>query len=224
MKKLAFAIMGFAAFAAGAQEAGRVISSVPVMQQVAVPRQYCNPQPVMQPQTSGGGAVIGAIVGGLLGNTIGHGSGRAAATGVGVLAGAAVGNHVEGQGQPQYAQQCHTQTSYENRTVAYNVTYEYAGREYQVQLPYDPGPTIRLQVTPVGAGDMPPPSSAQPYGSQPYGTQPLVTAPPLVQSDVQVLPPPVAYPAYGYSYPRPAYGYAPISLHLGYVHRHRHWR
>lgn len=222
MKKLAFAIMGSAALAAGAQEVGRVISSVPVVQQVAVPRQFCNPQPVMQPQTSGGGAVIGAIVGGLLGNTIGHGSGRAAATGVGVLAGAAVGNHVEGQGQPQYAQQCHTQTHYENRTVAYNVRYEYAGREYQVQLPYDPGPTIRLQVTPVGAGDMPPPAAAQPYG-----TQPLVTAPPLVQSNVEVLPyaaVPVAYPAYGYHYARPAYRYPPISLHLGYVHRHRHWR
>ena len=40
---------------------------------------------------------------------------------------------------------------YENRTVGYNVVYEFAGRQYSVQMPNDPGPMIRLQVTPVGA-------------------------------------------------------------------------
>ena len=43
----------------------------------------------------------------------------------------------------------------ENRTVAYNVTYEYAGREHTVRLPYDPGATIRLELTPM-AGTAPP--------------------------------------------------------------------
>jgi hypothetical protein len=28
------------------------------------------------------------------------------------------------------------------------VTYEFAGKQYNVQLPSDPGPTIKLQITP----------------------------------------------------------------------------
>ena len=62
------------------EEVGRVISSTPVIQQVAVPRQVCNNQPmVVQQPNSGAGAVLGAIAGGLLGNQIGHGGGRARA-------------------------------------------------------------------------------------------------------------------------------------------------
>src|SRR5215212_6492630 len=91
-KTILFSAMGAVAAAsatvASAQEVGRVISSTPVIQQVAVPRQTCNTQPVaVQQPSSGGGALVGAIVGGLLGNTVGHGMGRAAATGVGVIAG-----------------------------------------------------------------------------------------------------------------------------------------
>src|SRR5438874_7769301 len=138
---------------AAAQEVGRVISSTPVVQQVPTQRQVCNQQPVaVQPQSSGGGAVLGAIVGGLLGHTVGGGFGKAAATGVGVVAGAAVGDNLERRGEyPQQAmaQQCASQTTYENRTVGYNVQYEYGGKTYSVQMPYDPGPTIRVQVTPV---------------------------------------------------------------------------
>ena len=102
----ALGAIGFAtAGTAGAEEVGRVISSTPVVQQVAVPRQVCNQQvaQVQQPApTSGAGAVIGGIVGGLLGNTEGGGMGRAAATGLGVVAGAAVGNNME-QRDTQYA-------------------------------------------------------------------------------------------------------------------------
>lgn len=213
MKKIALGLVGLVAFAANAQqEVGRVISSTPVIQQVAVPRQVCNaPQPV-QRQSSGGGALIGAVVGGLLGNTIGHGGGRAAATGVGVIAGAAVGDRIEGQGQPQVAQQCYTQTYYENRTVGYNVMYEYAGRQYNTQLPYDPGQSIQLQVTPVGAGSYPPPSAAQPGGPAPFVTAPPISYMPL---DAGLVIAPAAYMA-PVVYPRPY----PISFGFGYVHRH----
>jgi len=44
---------------------------------------------------TGGGAVLGAIIGGLVGNQFGGGSGKAAATAVGVVGGAAVGNSIE---------------------------------------------------------------------------------------------------------------------------------
>ena len=236
---------------AGAQEVGRVISSTPVIQQVAVPRQVCSAQPVaVQQPSSGGGAVVGAIVGGLLGNTIGHGMGRAAATGVGIVAGAAVGDNIEGRGNyAQAAPLCNTQTYYENRTVGYNVQYEYAGKQYGVQLPYDPGPTIRLQVTPVGAGSAVPDTAGAPLGSPGSGAAPVIVAPPVRtvgQPVAQVVgvPSTMAYPAeYSPTYYAPAYApyyapyyaapafYPPIGLSLGFSfsggHHHggyRHWR
>jgi uncharacterized protein YcfJ len=202
---------------ASAEEIGRVISSTPVIQQVAVPRQVCNVQQVLQPAPSGGGAVLGAIVGGLLGNQIGHGMGRAAATGIGAVAGAGVGNSLEARGQPQAVQQCTTENTYENRAVGYNVIYEYAGKQFSVQMPYDPGPSIRLQVTPVAG------SVAPSQGSN------VVTAPAIEQSAVgqpiaQVIavPTAAAYPAYYPAYPAyyPAYYgypyYPPVSLSLGF--------
>ena len=33
--------------------------------------------------------------------------------------------------------------------TAYNVVYEYAGQQYSVQFPYDPGPYVSLQISPV---------------------------------------------------------------------------
>ncbi|MGK6307047.1 glycine zipper 2TM domain-containing protein [Variovorax sp. DT-64] len=45
--------------------------------------------------TSGGGAVAGGVLGGVVGNQFGHGSGRAAATALGVIGGALLGNSVE---------------------------------------------------------------------------------------------------------------------------------
>ena len=241
-KAVLFAAIGLlASGAVGAVEAvGRVISSTPVIQQVAVPRQVCNNQPmVVQQPNSGGGAVLGAIAGGLLGNQIGHGAGRAAATAVGLAGGAAVGNSIEASGntQVQNVQQCTTQTYYENRTVAYNVTYEYAGQEHTVQLPQDPGPTIRLELTPM-AGTTPPPAAEVPDSRAPGTAMGVIVGTPMAQP-VMAAPPayttyyPAAYPAYPYpAYPYPAYPayyarpyvYPPIglSLNLGYSSFHRH--
>jgi len=231
MKKLAvfwrlsplFSAMGLLAAAGAAnaqQEVGRVISATPVIHQVAVPRQVCSVQPVAA-QPSGAGAVIGAIAGGLLGNTVGHGTGRFAATGIGMVAGAAVGNSIENNNaHAQAVQRCATQTTYENRTVAYNVVYEYAGKQYNVQMPHDPGPTIQLQLTPVSAN--PPPTTAiQGEDGTTWTPQATFVSPVVVDS------PMVVYHDY---YPR-AY-YAPVGISLGFGfgghrhhHRHhRHWR
>ncbi len=152
-----------------AQEVGKVISSTPIIQQVAVPRQVCNnEQVVTQGQKSGAGAAMGAIAGGAIGNSVGNGNGRAAATMLGLLGGAILGDKVEGPANPEVrnVQNCSTQTFYENRTMAYNVVYEFAGKQYTVQMPSDPGPTVRLQITPVAPGpsntysNVPPPGSA----------------------------------------------------------------
>jgi len=45
--------------------------------------------------TGGGGAIAGGVVGGVLGNQIGHGGGRAAATALGLVGGALLGNSIE---------------------------------------------------------------------------------------------------------------------------------
>lgn len=149
-----------------AQEQGRVISSTPVIQQVSVPRQVCTTEQVtVQAQKSGAGAIVGAIAGGAMGNAVGGGSGKAAATVLGLIGGAALGDAIEGgpAAQTQTVQRCRMQTFYENRTVAYNVIYEYAGKQYSVQLPYDPGQTIQLQITPVISNPQMAPTGAESY-------------------------------------------------------------
>ena len=197
-KAVLFSAIGLlASGAVGAVEAvGRVISSTPVIQQVAVPRQVCNNQPmVVQQPNSGAGAVLGAIAGGVLGNQIGHGAGRAVATGIGMVAGAGVGNSIEGSGSyVQNVQQCTTQTVYENRTVAYNVTYEYAGQEHSVQLPYDPGATIRLELTPMAGTTQPPAAEAPPDSRAPGSAVGVIVGSP--QAQPVMVAPPVAYTTY----------------------------
>jgi len=228
-KPIALCLFGLAAAgAAQAQEVGRVISSTPVIQQVAVPRQYCSQQPVAVEQpNSGAGSLMGAIAGGAMGNAIGDGGGRAIATMIGLVGGAMVGNRIEGSGtQIQNYQQCSTQTTYENRAVAYNVVYEYAGRQYQAQLPQDPGPTVRLQITPISAAPSAPVDQASDVIPATVATAPMVIGPPI--QTVITQQPQVVYQQ-PYYYHRP---YAPnVSLHFGYVrggHRHhghhRHWR
>lgn len=209
----------------------RVISSTPVVQQVAVPRQVCNNQAyVSQAPRSGAGALMGAVAGGAAGNAIGHGGGRAAATMLGLFGGAILGDQIEGGGnQVQNVQQCTTQTFYENRASYYNVVYEYQGTQYDAQMQNDPGLYVRLQVTPVGA--MAP--TAQTFPSAPP-QQPQAYYPPA-QVQPTYVQPVVAAPAYPVYYPQPYYApaYAPVfppiglSLNFGYSRGyggHRHWR
>lgn len=228
MKKALFKTLGVSTVAAAAGLASlpasamdilaRVISSTPVVQQVAVPRQVCNDQAVItQAPKSGAGALLGALAGGAAGNAIGgHGGSRAAATVVGVVGGALVGDRVEGSNsQVQNVRQCTTQTFYENRASHYNVVYEYSGTQYQVQMVNDPGPYVRLQVTPVGAvAPSPQPAPA----SQPQ----TYIQPAPVQQPVYVQP--VAYPVYYPQpyYPQPYYApyYSPIGLSLSFGYSH----
>lgn len=222
----------------------RVISSTPVVQQVAVPRQVCNNQAVISeaPRT-GGGALLGAVAGGAVGNAIGNGGGRALATAIGLVGGAIVGDRVEGSNgqQLQNIQQCSTQTYYENRTSHFNVVYEYQGTQYNTQMGNDPGQYVRLQVTPVGAiaaapqpgfQDSPQAGQSQGYSQMP---QQVYSQPPTV-TYVQPVPAQVIYQSGPVYYPQPYYArpyYAPyyppvgLSLNFGYSRGfggHRHWR
>ena len=188
----------------------RVISSTPVIQQVAVPRQVCSTASVVsEAPNSGAGAVMGAIAGGAMGNAVGNGSGRALATMIGLVGGAVVGNNVEGpRSQMQNVQQCGTQTSYENRTLHYDVVYEYADKRYNIQMPNDPGQYVRLQVTPVGT--VPPAAPTQTY--QQYQQPNVVYSQPTT---VYVQPAPTVVYAQPY-YQQPYYPPIGISLGLGY--------
>jgi uncharacterized protein YcfJ len=155
MKTWTFAAIGMVASATGwAQDVGRVLSSTPVVQQVATPRQVCsNEQISYQGPKSGAGAVLGAIAGGAVGNAVGgRGAGQAAATAIGIMGGAILGDNIERPGaeRVENVQRCVVQNVYETRTVGYDVVYEFGGRQYAVQMPHDPGPTIAVQVSPVG--------------------------------------------------------------------------
>ena len=169
---------------------GRVISSTPVLVQVPVQTQVCGNTPVaIQQPNSGGGALLGAIAGGAIGNALGGGAGKALATVAGVVGGSMVGNSIEANGNTQVvnAQQCGVQTAYQNRTL-FNVVYEFADKQYSVQMPVDPGQTIQLQLGPVQA-----PAAALP---------PSVTV---------VTPAYYPYPGYYPGY----YPYAPIGVSVG---------
>ncbi|GAB3774986.1 hypothetical protein GCM10028796_50290 [Ramlibacter monticola] len=253
-----FAALGLVAFGAAAQEVGNVISATPVVQQVTVPRQTCAPGMVQaQPYTSGMGGLAGGITGAALGSAVGHGSGTAAAMLIGTIGGALLGNSVEAnnmRAQQAATPTCTTENTIENRTVGYDVVYEYGGRQYATRLPYDPGPTVRLQVSPVAQGSMAPSAPFAPA----QGVAGTVSAPP-VQGAVAVAPQPVpapqvlpsgapqvlaapvvvqpypAYPAAAYppAYPYPVYPayrpyyYPPVGVSLGFVfsgHGHGRWR
>lgn len=252
MKKAVFltplaALAGAFGVTVHAEELGRVISSTPVMQQVAVPQQVCGTEQIIVNQpSSGAGALIGGIAGGAMGNAVGAGAGRAAATMIGILGGAVIGDRVEGSsgGQVQQVQRCNVQTSYENRTVGYNVTYEYAGKQYSAQMPNDPGQYVRIQVTPVGMVPSPAdggrvaappmaygqPGYGQPAYVQPGYGQPTYVQPAYVQPGVILASPPVVYPAYPSYYARPYFPPIGVSLNLGYSRgyyrggHHRGWR
>ena len=220
----------------------RVLSSTPVVQQIAVPRQACNNQQVItETPRSGGGALLGAVAGGAVGNAIGNGGGRALATVIGLVGGAMVGDRVEGaNNQVQNIQQCSTQTFYENRASHYNVVYEHHGVQYNAQMAQDPGPYVRLQVTPVGAMNSAPeagfpvqpvqPSQPQIYYQQ-MPVQPGVQPGYVVQQPVYLAPLVVesystyyGRPYYPRHYHQPYFGSVGTSINFGYSRGYRHWR
>lgn len=215
---------GLACSSAVAQERARVISTVPVVQQVGVPQQFCEDAQVYSaPRTNGTGAIIGAVIGGVAGNALGgsrgyrpHGYGhrgyyqgpsRGATTVVGAIAGGLIGNVIESSNsQPSYdtVRKCTNETVYENRTVAYDVTYEYAGRHYNTRLDHNPGAWMPVDVQPQ-------PNYSSAYGSRsgfvgPSGTYQSAPAGVVVTESItytQPSPPIVVGVDVGGGYPPP---------------------
>jgi len=208
---------------AQAQEVGNVISRTPVYQQVSMPRQVCTQTQLSVPgQNSGAGALMGAIAGGAIGNSVGKGEGRALATMIGVIGGAMAGDKVESPAaaQTQTQQTCTTQQVYENRLMGYNVVYEFAGKQYTVQLPKDPGPTIKLQITPISAAPLetPGPEATVMAETNSIVTQQIYTAAPQT---VVVQSPYYRYNSYS---PYPVFTHLNLNFDMGAAPRYRHWR
>lgn len=204
------------------QETARVISVTPIMQQVSVPRQVCTNETVVTgQQKSGAGAAMGAIAGGAMGNSVGGGSGKAAATMIGIIGGAILGDSIEGGGTPQTqnVQRCTTQTVIENRITSYSVIYEFGGKQYTVQMPNDPGPTIKLQLTPLGAA-----AATQSLASNSGAEVPATTY--TIPATAVVTPAPVytsVNPAW-YVVPTLALGLSYVWSNGAYRPHHHHYR
>lgn len=107
--------------------------------------------------------VIGGLVGAALGSKVGGGSARYATAAVGSMVGGMAGREVYETAQRNKAQQArHTRVTvcdpvrdgYDTRypasgsseVSAYDVTYEYAGRQYVTRTAYHPGDRIRVRV------------------------------------------------------------------------------
>ena len=116
--------------------------------------------------------VIGGIAGAVLGSKVGGGSGQVAATAIGSMVGGLAGRQIyETQQRRRYGQGSsvtvcdpvpadgygsYSRTGYgdgynngyvsDGRVVAYDVTYEYAGRQFVTRTNYHPGDRIRVRV------------------------------------------------------------------------------
>ena len=93
-----------------------------------------------------GGAVAGAIIGGILGHQVGSGRGNDAATAGGAVVGGLVGSNVGrdgGQGYGRDVRKCENVQS-SAAPAYYDVTYDFRGREYRVQMAHPPGRTVQV--------------------------------------------------------------------------------
>lgn len=103
--------------------------------------------------------VIGGVIGAAVGSQVGGGSARYATAAIGSMVGGMAGrqvyetNHRYRQPRVGTVTVCDPQPGYggysqvnDSRVAAYDVTYEYAGRQYRTRTSYHPGSTIRVRV------------------------------------------------------------------------------
>jgi uncharacterized protein YcfJ len=139
---------------ASAEEYAHVVNKMEVMGSVPGQQRVCENSTVqVQQPNSGGGAVLGGIAGGIIGNAVGQGAGNAVATAAGIVAGAMVGDKMESSSNPvstQQIQRCHLVQTTQNQVIGYNITYEYAGKQYTTRVSNDPGEWLPVQVSSQG--------------------------------------------------------------------------
>jgi uncharacterized protein YcfJ len=147
----------------GFQDTARVVASTPIYESVNQPRRECwnervtyeSRQYERASDRGVGAAILGGVVGGVLGNSIGKGDGRKAATAAGVALGAIVGDRYGDERggyqtvepRTRIEQQCRMVDNWSRKLSGYDVTYRYQGREYTTFMPYDPGHSVRVNVS-----------------------------------------------------------------------------
>ncbi len=93
------------------------------------------------------GAIVGAVIGGILGHQVGGGSGKDVATAIGVVGGAVVGANVNRgdarQVATQNVQRCSSAPN-QARPEYWDVTYDFRGQEYRVQMTQAPGRSVTV--------------------------------------------------------------------------------
>jgi uncharacterized protein YcfJ len=128
------------------------ITSVRAVVEDAGQRCWVEPQQAAPERSSSPnvpGALLGAVIGGILGHQVGGGTGRDVATGIGVVAGAAIGSNVgrNDSGQQvvltQNVQRCSGNPG-PARPAYWDVTYNFRGQEFRVQMNRPPGRTITV--------------------------------------------------------------------------------
>lgn len=92
-----------------------------------------------------GGAIAGALIGGILGHQVGGGTGKDIATVGGAVAGGVIGSNVGRDGTVSSSRDVQRCSSNVSGTPAYwDVTYNFRGREHQLQMSAAPGSTIAV--------------------------------------------------------------------------------
>ena len=138
---------------------------------ITVPRQECftetryvtDARAYGPEHPAAGGMILGGLIGAVIGHQFGHGPERGVGTVAGAVIGSAIGHdaaqrrgagpYAGGYGAPTShpvdTERCETRFSErtEQRIDGYRVSYRYNERDYQTELPYDPGERVRVRVT-----------------------------------------------------------------------------
>jgi uncharacterized protein YcfJ len=142
---------------------------------VSVPRQECYTErryvpdrPNATDRPAAGGAILGGLIGAVIGHQFGYGDERAFGTVAGAVVGGVIGHEAARQrdddgdergygdhgygdreGRTVEGERCVTRYSerIDQRIDGYRVSYRYHDRNYQTDLPYDPGERLRVSVT-----------------------------------------------------------------------------
>lgn len=147
------AVAGFRAY--DTADYAEVVSTMPAMETVSVPRQECHDvlveqqEPTKDPKQIAG-TVAGAVIGGVLGNQVGGGSGKKIATAGGAVAGGYAGNKIqEGMQERNTSQQlnqvCKTVYDKHQEQVGFDVTYRLHDEQNVVRMDHHPGRRIPVE-------------------------------------------------------------------------------
>ena len=151
----------------------RVVQSTPVYAQGGSHEECWNEETHHYEHSRAAGTILGAIAGGVIGHQFGSSSGgRDRGTAAGAIVGGIAGNQIarhHDESEPSNEQRCRTVTDSGSDVVAYDVRYEYHGREFTTRLDHDPGRwldvgrDIRADGYPLDSDVATDPAPSQPY-------------------------------------------------------------